>query len=169
MTTVSLRTELDISEDAFWDTCILSEEFNRRLFLEWLKFGGYRLLEQKEENGKLWKRQEVEPSVQGIPGPLKKLLGERLSYVEEGTFDRATHTYTFKTTPSTMADKTRIAGTMRTEKLGENRCVRIVDVTIEVKVFAVGSMAEDKIATDLRASYQATVEFMRTYLKEKGL
>ena len=144
MTKVSLRTEIDCSEDVFWNKCILDEEFNRRLFLDLLKFNGYRLLESRDDGQKLVKRQEVEPTVNGLPGPLKKLLGDKLSYVEEGVFDRATRTYRFKVQPSALPD-------------------------IEVKVFAVGGMAEERIATDLKHSYVTAAGFIRTFLSEKGL
>ena len=43
-------------------------------------------------------------------------LGDRLAYTEEGSFDKKAKRYSFKVTPSTMADKTKISGELWCEK-----------------------------------------------------
>jgi hypothetical protein len=161
--TVQLRHEIDLDEDVFWNECMLVEAFNKRLFVEHLKFGKYVLLEQRDEGGKVVKRQELEPPLVGLPGPVKKVIGDRLSYLEEGVFDKASKVYSFKVIPSTMPDKTTVTGTMRTAALAPGRCLRTVDVTVEVKVFGIGGLVEDKIAGDLRGSYENTVAFLNEF------
>ena len=167
MAEITIRHELDCSEDAFWK-CVFDEDYNRRLYLERLAFPGYKVLEQKEEPGSISRKVHIDPPVAGLPGPVKKLIGDRLSYVEEGTFNKATKRYAFTVKPSTLAEKTTTKGELWTEKLGENRVARLARVTVEVKVFAVGGMVEDKIAGDLRASYEAAAKFTNEYVKEKG-
>ncbi len=46
--------------------------------------------------------------------------------------------------------------------------MRIAEIHITVKVFAVGGLIEDKIASDLRSSYEAAIPFIHSYAKEKG-
>ena len=104
-----------------------------------------------------------------MPGPVKKLFGDRLSYVEEGTFDKKTRRYTFKVTPSTLAEKTKVAGEMWVEKLGEKKVARVTKISVEVKVFMVGGMVEDRILADLRSSYDKGTTFTNEYIKENGL
>lgn len=169
MTEVRLRHEIETDEDTYWEKCVFNDEYNQKLFLEYLKFPGYRILEVKDDGKKITKKAVTDPPLGVMPGPVKKVIGDRLSYTEEGTFDRATKRYEFKVTPSSMPDKTTVTGVLRTEKLGDKRVLRIVEVSVEVKVFAIGGMIEERIAGDLRKSYEASAVFTNEWVKEKGL
>ena len=68
-----------------------------------------------------------------------------------------------------MGDKAKTFGELHCEVLGEKKIVRVAKITVEVKVFLVGGMVEDKILGDLRHSYDAAAKFTREYLREKGL
>lgn len=160
------RDEFDCDEETFWHKCTFSEDFSKKLYLEVLKFPGWRLLEQKEEGGNLTRRVHIDPPLVGLPGPVAKIIGDKFSYVEEGRFDGKTKRYTFSVKPSTAAEKTKTTGELWTEKLGEGRCVRFAKVDVEVKVFMVGGMVEEKIISDLRKSYDATARFIGQYLRE---
>ena len=48
----------------------------------------WRVLEQKLTDETLIRKVEVHPLVENMPGPIKKVLGDRFGYVEEGTLDR---------------------------------------------------------------------------------
>src|SRR4029079_17491480 len=111
----------------------------------------------------------VDPPLSNVPGPVKKVIGDRLSYVEEGTFDKKTKRYSFKVTPSTMAEKTKVAGEMWVEKLGDKKVARLTRISVEVKVFMVGGLVEDRILSDLRSSYDKGTAFTNEYIKDNGL
>ena len=160
------RDEFDCDEATFWHKCTFSEEFSKRLYMDVLKFPGWKLLEQKEEGGILTRRVHIDPPLVGLPGPVVKVVGDRFSYVEEGRFDEKAKRYTFTVKPSTAADKAKTTGELWTEKLGENRCVRYAKVDVEVKMFVVGGLLEEKILSDLKKSYQETARFIGQYLKE---
>jgi hypothetical protein len=169
MASVSLKHELGCSAETYVEKCVFSEEFNRRLHVEVLKFPGFTLLSQSTE-GTVWKRRaQIEPPTTGVPGPLKKVIGDKLSYIEEGEYDTTTKVYKFKVISSTMPDKTKIYGELRCEPAGDNKCTRLANLTVEVKVFIVGSLAEDKILGDIKQSYEASSKFVDAYVKEKGL
>jgi hypothetical protein len=68
-----------------------------------------------------------------------------------------------------LAEKTTISGEMYPERLGDDRCRRIIDFKVEVKVMIVGKIAEQKTIDDTRTSYDRAAVFTRTYLKEKGI
>jgi hypothetical protein len=169
MPEITLRHEFDCDEDTYWEKVTFDPEFNRRLYLEVLKFPSYELVEQKEDDAKRTRRVRIDPPLGNLPGPVKKAIGDKFSYVEEGTFDKKTKRYSFKVTPSTMADKTKNFGELYVEKLGDRKIVRIAKITVEVKVFMIGGMVEEKISSDLRHSYEEAARFTRTFLKEKGL
>lgn len=169
MPEVTLRHEIDTDEDTFWSKIVLDEAFNKKLFEGALKFPGWKLLESKDDGGKITRRVQVDPPVGDLPGALKKVIGDKLAYTEEGTFDKASKRYTFKVTPSTMADKTKVSGEMWAEPLGDKKIRRVCRISVEVKVFMVGSMVEERILSDLRASYDNGSTFTNAYIKEHGL
>lgn len=168
MATFTCRDEFDCDEHTFWYDCTFSEEFCKRLYFDVLKFPGWKLLEQKDEGGILTRRVHIDPPLVGLPGPVIKAVGDKFSYTEEGRFDSKANRYTFSVKPSTAAEKSRTTGELWTEKLGDNRCVRYAKVDVEVKVFMIGSLIEEKVLGDLKKSYDATARFIGQYLKEKA-
>ena len=169
MAEFSVRHEFDCDEETFWDKCVFNDEFNRRLYLEILKFPGWNVLSQVDDGATIRRSVHIDPPITGLPGPVKKVMGEKFSYVEEGAYERAAQKYTFKVTPSTMAEKTTTTGVLYTEKLGEKKIVRVAKVNVEVKLFMIGGRVEEKIIGDLRHSYEEAAKFTRTFVEEKGL
>jgi len=169
MPEVTLRHEIDTDEDTFWSKIVFNEEFNKKLYEGALKFPGWKLVDSKEDDAKIVRRVQVDPPVGDLPGPVKKVIGDRLAYTEEGTFDKKTKRYSFKVTPSTMADKTKVSGELWAEKIGDKKIRRMCRISVEVKVFMVGGMVEDRIMQDLRSSYDNSTAFTNQYIKENGL
>jgi hypothetical protein len=169
MPEVTLRHDFDCDADTYFEKCMFDDEYNRRLYLETLKFPGYKLVESKDDADKRTRKVHIDPPLVGIPGPVKKVIGDKLSYVEEGTFDKKTKRYTFKVVPSTMADKTSTTGELWCESRGDKKCTRVARIKVEVKVFMIGGMVEEKILGDLKTSYDAAAKFTNDYIKEKGL
>ena len=169
MPEVTLRHEINTDEDTYWAKCVFDADFNKKLYIDALKFPQWKLLDSKEDDTKIWRKVQVDPPTGDMPAAVRKVIGDRLSYVEEGTWDRKTKRYSFKVTPSTMAEKTKVAGEMWTEKLGEKKIVRITKINVEVKVFMVGGLVEDRIISDLRSSYDKGTVFTNRYIAENGL
>lgn len=169
MPEVTLRHEIDTDEDTFWSKVVFDEAFNKKLYEGALEFPGWKLLDSKEDEAKITRRVQVEPPVGDLPGPLKKIVGDRLAYTEEGTFDKKAKRYSFKVTPSTLTDKTKISGELWCEKIGDKKIRRICRMSVEVKVFMVGGMVEDRITADLRASYDNSTNYTNQYIRENGL
>jgi uncharacterized protein DUF2505 len=169
MATTRIEHDFDCTEATFWQITFFDPEFSRRLYLERLKFPGWKVLEEKITDEALERRVEVQPLVENLPGPVKKLLGDRFGYVEEGKLDRKQNRYRFRVIPSAMPDKTHISGEVRTERLGDKRVRRIVDFSVEIKVMMLGKLVEQRTIEDTRASYDKMAVFFRQYLKEKGL
>lgn len=168
MSQVTIRHEIQTDEDTYWERLVFDEGYNKKLFVEHLG-AGWKLLDQKEDDTKLTRRIEVEPPVGNLPTALKKLVSDKLSYTEEGTFDKATKRYKFEITPSLQADKTTITGEMWLEKLGEKKIARVCKFSVDVKIFVVGSMVEERITSDLRSSYDRGTKFANEYIAKNGL
>jgi hypothetical protein len=62
----------------------------------------------------------------------------------------------------------KITGSMRCEALGDKRVTRITEVHIDVKIFMIGGMVEDRIVADIKSSYAKAAEFTNVWVKEKG-
>jgi hypothetical protein len=169
MATARIQHDFDCSEAALWQVFFFDEEYNKRLYLDTLKFPMWKVIDQKVTDLTLERRVEIHPVVDNLPGPLKALVGDRFHYIEEGKLDRKTNRYTFRALPSTLADKTSISGEMFPERLGDERCRRIIDFKVDVKVMIVGKVAEQKTIEDTRSNYDRAAVFTRNYLKEKGI
>ncbi len=169
MPEVTLKHEIDTDEDTFWSKIVLDEAFNKKMYEGQLKFPAWKLLEMKEDDAKITRRVQVDPPVGDLPAAVKKIIGDKLSYTEEGTFDKKTKRYTFKVTPSTMAEKTKVRGELWTEKLGDKKIMRMCKINVEVKIFVVGGMVEDRIMSDLRSSYENSTTITNQHIKDNGL
>jgi hypothetical protein len=168
MTSTRISHEFECSEATLFDICFFDEEFNRRLYLETLKFPVWRVLEHHLTDDKLERKVEVQPAIDNVPPALRKILGDRFGYVEEGTLDRRALRYRFRVIPAAMPDKTTIKGELYAEKLGDARVRRVVEFSIDVKVFGIGKMVEQKAIADTQESYDKMAAFLRGYLKEKA-
>src|SRR3954470_16370248 len=99
MAEITLRHEVHTDEDTYWPKIVFSEPFNKEMYEQHMKFPGWTLLDSKDDDQKTYRKVRVEPKVGNLPGPVKKVLGDKLTYVEEGTFDKKTKKYVFKVTP----------------------------------------------------------------------
>lgn len=165
---VTISHEFRIDADTFWERCFLDEAFNRALYVDELKFPAYDLIEMKEEGGRFHRRVRVTPK-QEAPAAIQKALGGAFSYVEDGWLDRAAGVYRFKVQPGTLGDKIRSEGDFRVEKTGPKSCRRVVEMTIEVKIFGVGGLAEGFVSKSMQDTYARAAEFTNKYIADKGL
>lgn len=168
MKKATFRDTFECSVDTFWEV-FFSEEYNRRLYSEALGFSDYALLRDEALPGGGRQKDVRQVPNADIPGFLKKLVGDGVSYVERGRFDGATKHWVFTVETSPMGDKVKIGGDFWCEPRGDGRCERISEMTFDVKVFGIGGKVEDFIKDQTADSYRKTAAFMARYLKEKGL
>ena len=168
MAEVTCRHELDCSIAEYWDRCVFDDAFNHALYIERLKFPVFERLTSEDSPGKRTKRAKIEPPLGGVPAPVKKAIGDKLAYVEDGWLDTASGRYEATITPSMFADKTKVRAELWCEPSPSgdaSRCVRFARVKVDVKVMLVGGMVEEKIIGDLKASYDAEASFVREWMK----
>jgi Protein of unknown function (DUF2505) len=164
MAETTIRTTLECSGQDYFEKCLFADGYAEKLFVTTLKFPGVKVLEL-DRAGATWKRRvHIDPPMTGLPGPVAKLIGDSFSYVEEGTYDPKTQRYTFKVTPSTAADKTKTTGESWVESSG-GKTVLCTRLNVEVKIFMVGGMVEDKIMKDFRGSFETAAPFINAFAK----
>ncbi len=159
---LAIRQLLDCSEREFWERIFGSEDFNRYLY-EGLGFE-YELHEWSSETG--YRRAKVWPGHQ-MPRPLQKVLGERFSYVEEGTFDPIAKRYEFRVIPSKLQDRIRAEGTVVIEPVSEHQCERKVNVQFGAEVLGLGRLIEAYLVASTREQYAKNAALVNEYLAER--
>jgi len=156
---LAIRQLLDCSEQEFWDRIFGSEEFNHYLY-EGLGFK-YELQEWNPRTG--YRRARVWPTQQ-MPRAVARVLGERFSYVEEGTFDTVSEQYHFVVIPSTIADRIRAKGTLSIEAVSPNQCERRVTLEIGADVLGLGRLIETYFVATTREQYAKNAALVNDYL-----
>jgi hypothetical protein len=155
---IHLSHEIALSEEDFWKEYFDKEEV-RRLYLEGLRFPEFEMVEYVETETTIRRKMRALPKLD-MPGPVAKLLGSSFRYTEDGTFDRASKTYKWKTTPSILADKTTNEGTMRIERISDSRVRRVADIVLECRVFGLGGMLEKTFEKAIRDGWGKSADHM---------
>jgi len=156
---LAIRQLLDCSEREFWERIFRSEEFNRYLY-EGLGYE-YELEEWNPDTG--YRRAKISPGHQ-LPRPLAKVLGDRFSYVEEGTFDAEAGRYEFCVIPSAVADRIRAKGAVMVEGVSAHQCERRVMMEIGAEVLGLGRLIETYIIATTREQYAKNAALVNEYL-----
>ena len=158
---LSIRQLLDCSERDFWERIFASEDFHHYLY-EGLGFE-YELQEWNPETG--FRRAKVWPGHQ-MPRPLQRILGERFSYLEEGTFDSVAERYDFRVIPSALADRIRAEGVVVVHPVSEHQCERQVTVQFGANVLGLGRLIESYLVASTREQYAKNAALVNEYLAE---
>jgi len=161
------RHVFDTNVETYWDKIFFDEGYNLGLFREELGFG-YEVLElTKEADGTVRRKVRTTPK-SDAPTAVKKLIGDGLSYLEEGRFDPVKRRWLYTITPSKLADKISIKGELWAEPKGD-KLERIATLDLEVKIFGVGKIVESFIEKTTRDSYDKAAAFTNRFVREKKL
>jgi hypothetical protein len=164
---VTYRHTFNTDVDTYWTKIFFNQEYNERLFRDALKFE-YELIELKEEpDGTRRRRVRIEPKTDA-PAVVKKLIGDSIGYLEEGTFNPTSKKWLYKITTTKMSDKISTAGTFWVEPRGDKQIERICEVELNVKIPLVGGEIEKFIAKTTADSYEKAWQFTNQFIAQKG-
>jgi hypothetical protein len=149
--TVTMRHTLNCDAEAFWKH-FQDTQLNEQIFKNDLHYPAYNVVERKDGAETMSQKISMQPPMDA-PGPIKKLMGDGFKLTEEGTLDKKTGVYRFKAVPSSLSDKVSISGTVRVEPAGAGRCTRVVELSIDAKVFGLGGMIESTGAKNTEQGY----------------
>jgi len=156
---LAIRQLLDCSEEDFWERIFRSEDFNQYLY-EGLGFE-YELQEWNRDTG--YRRAKIWPTHQ-MPKAVARILGERFSYVEEGTFDAKSARYDFRVIPSAVADRIRAKGSVVVEAVSARQCERRVTLEIGADIRGLGRIIEAYFVATTREQYAKNAALVNEYL-----
>jgi hypothetical protein len=160
---LAIRQLLDCSEKEFWQRIFCCEKFNAYLY-EGLGFK-YELQEWNPDTG--YRRAKLWP-MQQMPKAVARVLGERFSYVEEGTFDAEAERYDFRVITSSVADRIRVKGTVVVDAVSPQQCERRVTLEIGADVLGLGRLIEAYFVATTREEYAKNAALVNEYLASTG-
>jgi hypothetical protein len=99
-----------------------------------------------------------------MPKVLARILGERFSYVEEGTFDAEAERYEFRVLTSTVTDRIRVRGTVTVAAVSPHQCERHVTLQIGAEVLGLGRIIEAYFVASTREQYAKNAAIVNEYL-----
>jgi hypothetical protein len=165
----TIKNFIDTDVDTFWKELFFNAEFNRTLFMDYLHFKSYAVVEdRKDPDGVVHRRIQATPNVE-LPVAAQKILGGNAGYTEIGRYDPAQRKYFIEAIPNMGADRVKTKCELWVEPRGEKRCERVVTVDNTVRVFGLGTLIEGYIEQQARDSYGRAAEFTNRWIREKGL
>ncbi len=163
----TITHEFNVSVETYWKLNF-DREMNEAMFRQGLGFPDYTVQEFRETDTEIFRRTLATPKMD-LPAVVQKALGSSFRYTEETRFNKTTKACTFKGIPSTMADKLTTDASMRIESLGPNKVRRVIDFSVDAKIFAVGGVFEETAEANMRKSYDVSARFMQKWIADKGL
>ena len=148
----TLRHEINCSVEHFWKV-FFDKEFNTSLYLNELRFPQFEITEQIEKDGKVTRRVRGTPKM-NVPKAVAKLLGDGFSYDEEGNFDPDKGLWTWKLLPNSLKGKLNTSGSVRVERISDDKCCRVAAIECEAKVFGVGGLIALAVTLGLSAVWR---------------
>jgi hypothetical protein len=165
----TIKHTIETDVDSFWGKVIFDVEFNRALFLDFLGFTTYRVLEDRiEPSGERHRKVDSVPKIE-LPAALRKIFGGSVGYEEIGRYDPVARKYFVQVLPKMAADKIKTSSEIWAEPLDGKRCERIVSIDTTVKVFGLGTLIEGFIEQQTRDLYARAADFTNRWIREKGL
>ena len=157
-----------MSPDAFWERLFFDPAFNDALYLEGLGFDAVSLdREDVQPDGARTRVLRVTPRL-AMPGPVRKLLGDRFSYHEHGAFDPVRRAFTARIVLSRLADRIHIEHTMWLEPAPDGGSTRKASATVDVTIFGVGRIFEMFAEKSIRESYEKAARFTNQWWARHG-
>jgi hypothetical protein len=161
---ITLTHEINCDEPTFWKI-FFDKTYNEVLYRQGLGFPKYDIVEQREDDKTIFRKVSGTPKMD-VPAPVAKALGGSFSYVEEGTFDKATKSFKWKMIPSAMRDKLRNEGTVRIESVGAGKVRRIAEIVMEAKVMLIGGLLESSAEKNFRDGWDRSAAFTNKWIAE---
>ena len=171
MKTSAASAVLPCTPDAFW-ACFFDESYLRALYLDELESRAFDVLEITDASRKLL----IVPKMK-LPAPVAKLIGDSFAYEEHGTLDRASGEWTWRMVqPANLDPKSKprkdavtMHGTARIEASSDGHCRRTDTISIEARIFGLGSLIESTLDKELQRARAREYAFLMRWLESEGV
>lgn len=159
----TLRHTIDCTPARYWEL-FFDADWTHDLFDDGLNFRCE--VGPTEVDGGIRRRtMQVVPKVE-LPGPVAKLFGDKLGYVEHGRYDEAKQLWHYELRLNILADKIRLGGDMTLEPLGEDRLTRVSVMWVEAKIFGIGGLVEKAAEKNMRDGWDKSADWINRWLAQ---
>ena len=160
----TVRHTFDVSYDAYWNDLFFCKGYQTALHMEGLNSAQAVVeLHEEHDDGRIYQRVRIEPNVP-MPAPIRKLLGDRVVYVEEGVFDPQDGRYRFKILPSVLANSSEIQGVLWATPTGDNQVERTCTLSVNISVRGAGKILEKFISRSYEKNIRQAANFTSEYI-----
>ena len=153
-----MTQDLELSCEEHWRH-FFDPEFERGLYLDHMRFPKYELVEQREDDASIHRRERVTPRLD-VPAAVAKILGPSFGYVEDGTFDKRTRTWRCRILPNVLADRLSCEMTVTCADLSSGRCRRTIESAIDARIFAIGGLVESAFEKSVRDGWESSAPYI---------
>ena len=165
MRRITVVQEILTDVDNHWKL-FLDDEFDKAQALDGLGFASYEILEHKDEPDRVFRKTRGAPKLD-LPAVVAKALGPHFGYTEEGAWDKKTKVWRSRLIPNILTDRLSSDAVVRAEAAGEGRCRRICELSVEAKVFGIGTIIETALERDLRSGWERAATFMNRWIRDR--
>ena len=160
----TLEHEINCSEERFWEL-FFDADFTRDMIVEGLGFARCDVGETTETNGGATKKRpmQVIPKLE-LPAAVAKVLGPKLGYAEEGTFDVPKERWHYKLNLSVLTERIGLSGDVFVKPIDETKCIRVSEHEVQIKIFGIGSIAERAAEKNMRDGWGKSAAWMNKQL-----
>ncbi len=166
MKKITVRDAFDLDAERFWRDVFFSRAFLERMYREALGADKVEILGESGDTASGVTRRLRFSQKIDAPAPVRKIFGETTSMEEDGRFDASTRRWKFRMIPERMADKIDITGETWLEERGPGKVERVCELSVGVRIFAVGGLVEQYIASSTETSWAKQTAFTRKYIGE---
>jgi hypothetical protein len=165
----TIKHTIETDAETYLGKLLFDAEFNRSLFLDYLGFTTWRIVEDNiDPDGTRHRKVESTPKVE-LPAAARKIFGDSVGYTEVGRWDPKDKKYYVQVFPNVAGDKIKTTSEVWVEPTGDKRCERVVSVDNSVKVFGIGGLIEGIVEQQTRDLYAKAAEYTNRWIREKGL
>jgi hypothetical protein len=166
MRRITVVQEIVTDVDSHWKI-FLDDEFEKAQAIEGLGFASYDIFEHKDEADRVVRKTRGTPKLD-LPAVVAKALGPRFGYTEEGVWDKKTKVWRSRLIPNILTDRLSSEAVVRCDPAGEGKCRRTCELSVEAKVFGIGTVIETALEKDLRSGWERAASFMNAWIKKRG-
>lgn len=170
--------ECDCSEETYWSSVALDEEFNTRLFIDELGFESWSVRRLDETEDEIRRVVEGVPKLARVPEPFRRFLKHGLAFRETDVYDKKARICHVVVRPRSMSRRITISAKVDTQPIGPYRCRCLFTIRVVATVAAslggtsssgVGRMVEKGIVDHFMEGFVARGDLTQRFLEEKGL
>ena len=166
MLNFTLEHEIACGVERFWKL-FFDADFTRDMIVDGLGFARCDVGPTEDHGETRTRPMQVVPKLD-LPAAVAKVLGPKLGYSEAGTYHVAKERWNYKLRMSVLSERIGLSGDVWVKPIDEERCIRVSEHTVQIKIFGIGSMAERAAEKNMRDGWGKSAKWMNDWLAKNA-